>query len=175
MVYAALAISVLALAFTVLSFWWLHARRGSLEAAPPRAYAFTDRVRLRLPLAFFNTGAAALIVTDLRLVVEDAPSAGPLRWETTRSKLRPASDDGFAYATPFSIQGRATREVIAEFGHNRGWSPDAASHHRVRLQAKVHPSDEWKDVEAFDWWAPPEAKAMGRYIAYRNEPSEPVD
>ncbi|MBD0281673.1 MAG: hypothetical protein ICV69_05700 [Thermoleophilaceae bacterium] len=139
MVYAALAISGFTLAFTVLSFWWLHARRGSLEAAPPRTYAFIDRVRLRLPLAFFNTGAAALIVTDLRLVVEDAPSGQPLRWETTRSKLRPESDDGFAYATPFSIQGRATREVIAEFGHNRGWSPDPASRHRVQLQAKVHP------------------------------------
>jgi len=48
MVYAALTVSVLALAFTILSFWWLHARKGSLTAAPPRTYAFVDKVRLRL-------------------------------------------------------------------------------------------------------------------------------
>jgi hypothetical protein len=59
MAYAAVGISVLALAFTVASFWWLHARRGALTATRPRAYAFLDRVRLRLPLAFFNTGAQA--------------------------------------------------------------------------------------------------------------------
>lgn len=174
MVYAALTVSVLALAFTVLSFWWLHARRGSLEVAPPRTYAFTDRVRLRLPLAFFNTGATALIVTDLHLPVEGRASGEPLRWITTRSRLRPESDDGFAFATPFSIQGRATREVVAEFGHDLGWSPAPASRHRMRLQAKLHPSNKWKDVAAFDWWAPSSADAMSMYIAHRNERPEPV-
>jgi hypothetical protein len=172
MVYAALAISGLALAFTILSFWWLHAREGSLTAARPRTYAFADRVRLRLPLAFFNTGAKALIVTDLQLRSGEERPAEPLRWMTTRSKLRPESEDGFAYATPFSIQGRATREMIAEFGHDLGWSPDPASRHRVRLQAKVHPSDEWKDTAAFEWWAPASADAMTSYLAHRNEPPE---
>jgi hypothetical protein len=62
MTYVALGVSGLALAFTVASFWWLHARTGSLEAAAPRSYAFADKVRLRLPFAFFNTGAKALIV-----------------------------------------------------------------------------------------------------------------
>jgi hypothetical protein len=174
MVYAALTVSVLALAFTVLSFWWLHARQGSLTAAPPRTYAFTNRVRLRLPLACFNTGAKALIVSDLQLLVGDEASREPLRWITTRSKLRPESDDGFAFATPFSIQGRGTREVIAEFGHDLGWSPDPASRHRVWLQAKVHPWTEWKTVATFEWWAPPAADAMTNYLAHRNEPPESV-
>jgi hypothetical protein len=116
----------------------------------PRTSAFVDRVRLRLPLAFFNTGATALIVTDMQLVVEDGPLGEPLRWLTTRARLRPESDDGFAYATPFSIQGRATREVVAEFGHDLGWSPRPASRHRVRLQAEIHPSNKWEDVASFD-------------------------
>jgi hypothetical protein len=47
------------------SFWWLYARRGSLEVGQPGAYAFASKVRLRLPLAFYNTGARSLIVTDL--------------------------------------------------------------------------------------------------------------
>ena len=174
MAYAALIVSGLALAFTVLSFWWLYARQGSLTAAPPRTYAFTDKVRLRLPLAFFNDGGRALIVTDLQLLVEDEPSGEPLRWETTRSKLRPESDDDFRFATPFSIQARATREVIAEFGHDLGWSPSPASRHRVWLQAKIHPWNEWETVATFEWWAPPAADAMTNYLAHRNEPPEPV-
>jgi hypothetical protein len=37
--YAAVALAVLALVFTVSSFWWLNARKGSIEATKPRAYA----------------------------------------------------------------------------------------------------------------------------------------
>jgi len=171
MVYAALLVSGLALAFTVGSFWWLHARRGSLTATAPRSYAFAEKVRLRLPLAFFNTGAMALIVSDLRLIIEDETSRNPLGWITTRTRLRPEPDDGFAFATPFSVQGRGTKEVIAEFGDDLGWTPAPGSRHRIRLQAQVHPSEEWDDVVAFDWWAPPSADVMKRYIAHRNEPA----
>jgi hypothetical protein len=88
MAYAALLVSALALAFTIGTFWWLNARKSSLEAAAPASYAFADKVRLRLPLAFFNTGAKALIITDLRLVLVDSERE-PLAWITTRAKLRP--------------------------------------------------------------------------------------
>jgi hypothetical protein len=175
MVYAALAVSLLALAFTIGSFWWLHARRGSLTATRPRSYAFVEKVRLRLPLAFFNTGAEALIVSDLRLVIENQPSRKPLRWTTTRTKLRPEPDDGFAFPTPFSVQGRGTKEVVAEFGDDRGWAPAPGSSHRIRLEAQVHPSDEWEDVVAFEWWAPLSADVMKQYIAHRNEPAVESD
>jgi hypothetical protein len=169
MAYAAVAISVFALAFTVTSFWWLHARRGALTATRPRVYAFVDKVRLRLPLAFFNTGAEALIVSDLRLVIGDDGTREPLRWMTTRTKLRPEHDDGHAFATPFSVQGRGTRELIVEFGDDRGWTPAPGSRHSIVLQAQVHPSEAWSDVVAFAWWAPP-SDAMSRYLAHRNEP-----
>jgi hypothetical protein len=166
---AALLVAVLALGFTIASFWWLHARRGSLTVARPRAYAFADKVRLRLPLAFFNTGAVALIVSDLRLVVDD-PTRAPMEWVTTRTKLRPEKEDGFAFATPFSVPGRGTREVIAEFGDNSGWSVTPGSKHRMAVEAQMHPAEKWVGLATFDWWAPPSADNMGRYIAYRNEP-----
>ena len=175
MVYAALAVSVLALAFTVASFWWLHARRGALTATRPRSYAFADKVRLRLPLAFFNTGAKAFIVSDLQLRIEDETSRDPLRWITTRAKLRPERDDGFAFATPFSVQGRGTNEVIAEFGDDHGWTPAPGTKYRLRLQAQLHPSQEWDDVVSFDWWAPPTAEAMKQYLAHRNESADDGD
>ena len=44
----ALLVAVLALLFTVASFWWLDARRGSLQVGQPRAYAFANKPRLRL-------------------------------------------------------------------------------------------------------------------------------
>jgi hypothetical protein len=169
--YAALLVAGLALAFTVSSFWWLNARRGSLTAARPRTYAFANpaQLRLRLPLTFFNTGAKALIVGDLRVVLDDEPKRQPLEWITTRTALRPEAEDGFAFATPFSVTGRNTKEVIAEFGDDLGWAPKAGSRHRLRLQAEIHPQDRWVDVVRFDWWAPPQ-EAMGSYIAHRNTP-----
>ena len=104
---AALVVALLALVFTVGSFWWLHARRGTLEVAQPHAYAFTSKVRLRLPLAFHNTGATALVVANLRLRIDNDPDRPELPWNTTRSTLRPEPDDGFAYATPFAVQVEA--------------------------------------------------------------------
>lgn len=86
----AVLVAVLALVFTIASFWWLHARRGSLEVAPPRSYAFHEMVRLRLPLTFFNTGAVALIVSDLRLVViENEASREPLWLDYHSHQARP--------------------------------------------------------------------------------------
>ena len=173
MAYAAVTISLLALAFTITSFWWLHARQGSLTATRPRGYAFAsapDKVRLRLPLAFFNTGAQALIVSDLRVIFDDEAREA-LPWITTRSKLRPEKDDGFAFATPFAVQGRGTRELIVEFGREEPWGPQPGSSHRLRLQAQLHPAERWIDVTTFDWWAPSTAESMSSYIAHRNEPA----
>ena len=166
----ALIVAILAFTFTVASFWWLHARRGKLEVARPQAYAFASKVRLRLPLALYNTGASALIVSDLRLVVDD-PGRGPLGWITTRAGLRPEEEDGFAFATPFAVPGRGTREVVAEFGDNLAWSPEPGSKHRMAIEAQVHPASEWVGLASFDWWAPPSPEFMGSYVTYANAPA----
>lgn len=46
MAYVSVLIAVLALVFTVVSFWWLQARGGKLTAAAPSAYAFANKPRL---------------------------------------------------------------------------------------------------------------------------------
>ena len=69
----ALLVAVLALLFTVASFWWLNARRGSLQVGQPGAYAFANKPRLRLPTAFYNTGARALIVHSRKDIVDRSP------------------------------------------------------------------------------------------------------
>lgn len=64
----------------------------------PRSYAFADKVRLRVPLVLFNTGAKALIVSERRLVIVDEPARAALGWITTRFQLRPESD-GHRYSS----------------------------------------------------------------------------
>lgn len=173
--YSTIAVAVMALVFTVGAFWWLNARRGSITATHPRAYAFGGsgaQLRLRLPLALFNTGARALIVVDLRIALDSEPGRPELRWVTIRDRLRPEPDDGFAFATPFSIVGRGTREVIAEFepGPTVNWPAPAGVKHRLRLEAQIHPKDKWVQLAAFDLWAP-SPDARGQYLAHRNEPA----
>jgi hypothetical protein len=138
--------------------------------AQPHAYAFANKVRLRLPLVFYNTGARALIVTDLRLVVENEGSR-VFKWITTRSVLRPERNDDFAYATPFAVVGRSTKEVVAEFGDEvEGWSPSPGAMYRIRVEAVVHPEPTWVAITTFDWWAPPPDAETNEYLTYRNEP-----
>ena len=179
MTYAGFITGGLALVFTIAAFWWLNAGTGKLTVTAPRAYAFGgagERLRLRLPFGFFNTGAVARIVADMRIVHVSEPKRPELRWVTTRDRLRPESEDGFAYKVPFAVAGRGTTEVIAEFEPSAGldWSPPSGVTHRLALQAQVHPEDEWVTLVTFDWWAPPEAK-RGQYLAHRNEPNPRSD
>jgi len=167
-----LVIALAALAFTVASFWWLNARRGRIEATTPRSYAFATRpaqTRLRLPLAFHNTGATPLVITDLRLLVEDDPHVTSFPWETTRDRLRPEREDGFRYATPFAVPGRGVTEVIVEFGAEGEWPVFPAQHRRMRVEASVHPAESWAVVTEFDWWAPPMGINFTQYLAHRND------
>jgi len=86
--------------------------------------------------------------------------------------LRPEPDDGFAFKTPFAVLGRSTRELIIEFGDEESaWNPETGRRYSVRVQAQIHPSDEWVDVVTFGWWAPPTTATLNRYIAYANSPA----
>lgn len=179
MTYVGVITGALALVFAAVSFWWLNARRGKLRVTDPHAYAFggsRELLRLRFPFAFFNTGAVARIVDDMRIVHVSEPERPHLRWLTTRDRLRPEREDGFAFQTPFSIAGRATKELIAEFQPSAGldWSPPSDVTHQLALQAQLYPKHEWVTLVTFDWWAPPEEK-RSHYLAHRNEPNPRSD
>lgn len=166
----ALVVTLIALAFAILSFWWLNARRGEIEVARPISYVFSNTVRLRLPLAFFNTGAVALIVADLRVLVDSDGTREPMPWIAVLPNIRRSDAEGDVseFATPFTVPGRGAHRVVVEFGDSLGWSPEPVSQHMLRVQAKVHPVDAWRDVGSFDWWAPPDAATMGLLLTYRN-------
>ena len=113
------------------------------------------------------------IVSDLRLLLVDADQP-PLRWIATTSQLRPQSTNEGDFATPFAVSGRGTRELVIEFGHEQGWSPELGSKHRIRLEAEFHDRTKWRTLAEFDWFAPPRGAELNRYITYRNAtPEEP--
>src|SRR3954447_5679084 len=104
MPYAGLSISVMALVFTVGSFWWLHARPGTLRVYEPTtwaAYVSRNRSALRIPLVLHNTGAATLVVLSVRLRFLGGGELMP--WEWTRTRVDPKGDDVQDVTAPFSI------------------------------------------------------------------------
>ena len=69
--WPAVVVAACALLFTVASFWWLNARRGRLRSFEPHSFAayYTPALALiRVPVIFYNNGAAPIVVQDLRLV-----------------------------------------------------------------------------------------------------------
>lgn len=151
MPYAALAISIMALLFTVTSFWWLHARPGKLRAYEPTtwaAYVRQDRSALRLPLLLHNTGATAVVVTGLRL--RFAEGGEVMTWEWTRTRVQPRSDDVHDATAPFSIAGGDTHELVAEFvGCYPGVVPEQRGY-PVMIEAHSSRSDDWQRVLSFE-------------------------
>lgn len=160
----AIFVSILALVFTITSFWWLNVRRGSLRAGVPAFFAFAgtpQRLRVRLPLVIHNTGAASIIVDDLRLVVD----SHVLRWITVRRSVRPEKDDLVDFASSVHVAGRQSLRFFAEFGEDPSpWHPEPGRCYKLRIDRQVNTS--WKPLLAFDWWAPKEN--MNRYVAHRN-------
>lgn len=151
MSYAALLVSVLALLFTISSFWWLYARPGRLRVYEPTtwsAHLSKDRSALRLPLVLHNTGAASLVVISLRVRFIEGGELMP--WEWTRTRVDPQSDDIQDVTAPFSIPGRDTRELVAEFvGSYPGVVPDPRGY-PVAVDARSSAADDWQEVLRFD-------------------------
>jgi hypothetical protein len=86
--YWPIVVGVLALAFTVLSFWYMNWRRGKLRVGNIQHFGAgkalegnadeKNVVVITLPLILFNTGARPLVVESLRLVQNSTDSLSVL-------------------------------------------------------------------------------------------------
>lgn len=168
-------VAVIALLFTVGSFWWLYARRGHLAVSAPRSYAFAaqeSHMVLRLPLAFYNTGASSLVVVDLRIVFVGEANIGSMPWVATALSLEPSKVDGQEFTVPFAVDGRRVDNVIAEFLRlDPVAAPEPLTEYRLRLEGVVGQKAKWVTLLDFDWTSPPDVAKYPVFTPYRNPPS----
>lgn len=92
-----MAVSVLALAFTILSFWYMNWRRGKLRVGNIQHFGAgkalegnADKknvVVITLPLILFNTGARPLVVESLRLVSNSIDLLSVLSFERVDDQI----------------------------------------------------------------------------------------
>jgi hypothetical protein len=158
---------VVALLFTVASFWWVYLRRGGLEATSPTTYsaiATDEEVLITLPLVVFNKGAAAIVVEDLRLTV----AGRTLRWRCIRSSVDPAYGDVVDLPAPFAIPGRTAHRVFAEFSESpTRWTPELGRAYDAQVEVRTR--GRWRPLLDFEWWAP--RNDLDAYVAHGNEPA----
>jgi len=113
----ALAVAIVALGFTIGSFWWLNTRAGKLAiVGEPRSYSFAaaGNFILNLPLVFTNARPGAAVAINLRLHL-DAPGFPSLvPFVATHEGVKPEKESR-KMATSIVVQGRETRLVCCEF------------------------------------------------------------
>ena len=168
----ALLVSVVALIFTVASFWWLQARRGKLTMSGIPAFsgyiASDCQLGVRLPILLYNTGARTRLVDELRLVF---PSwdPGQAQWQTFHPTLKPQSgdEDTDDFAGPYPIDGRRAAMRFVKFTYPFGTSLPEPVGTLCRVEARLDGSSAWTVVGSFTLYLGHMAHP-DRFITYRN-------
>lgn len=167
MPYAAVSVALLALAFTIGSFWWLHARTGPLRTYRPDGFAASIGGRystLRIPLVLHNTGAAATVVLGLRLRFVDTGEV--LDWEGICPALEPKPGEARDFSQPVAVAGRSTRELVAAFnGTLPGVVPEGRPYD-IAVEGRTGRKG-WHSIATFDLRLE-NLLHPGRYIVFSN-------
>jgi hypothetical protein len=146
----ALVISVLALLFTVTSFWWMNWRPSKLLVGRPRCYAAigseTGNVIVEIPLVFFNRGATPVLVQNLRLRI--ANRGGPLAFNAIVDSI--GTDHGRRLATQFPVRQHEAVFLICEFQRGGGGLLFQAGRYSVTLEGVWGRSTRWRGLAKFD-------------------------
>ena len=168
-------IAILALLFTVGSFWWLQARQGRLRSYQPHTFALTNtsnQALFRFPLVFYNTGPKPIVIRDMKLLFPKQPVVPALAWLNTRSQLKPAPDDGHQFPAVFSVPGRQAQQYFIEFGidaKNPLPGIDLAAHeHKVRVDVLLGHKRRWTRLVTFALRAQ-DVDTPGAYLTYSND------
>jgi hypothetical protein len=155
--WPALIISILALVFTIFSFWWMNWRRGKLIVGPPRSYAMAAQkeglLLVRIPLVFYNDGAATQVVQNLRLTLEqnDIKSEAMKFTATVSDLLGGDFKDGTRqFASQFAVEGRKSHSGYFEFQLRSSTFVPSQGKCKATLEAKLDDSMNWKTLLVFE-------------------------
>ena len=138
---------------------------------------FQSQALIRLPLVLYNTGAKPIIVQDLRLSFLEKPGIGPLPWRTSRSQLKPDTDDGSKLPAAFSIPGRTAQQHFIEFGIDlKNPLPGIdlkTRQYQVLVEVLLGHKKRWRQLLTFPLGAKHIEKPVA-YLAYSNTALRPA-
>lgn len=178
---AGVCISCTALLFTIGTFWWMQWRKGKIVVGAPRTYTAISHQKhnfllVRLPLVFYNTGAATIVVQNLRLTLEQNGRKSPvLYFNQTVSELDVEQEGG--WAKQFPVEGRKAVLLICEFLRKpRSGFAFSAGICNAKLEGKFDDDTSWKVIGTFKLLTPEaylstlNVKDIGGLIPYDNDP-----
>jgi hypothetical protein len=146
---AALALSLVAIAFSAFTFWWLNWRPGKLHLNIPTTYAGyggSDKLLLEFPFVFYNGGGTPVVVDDLRIRLPQEPGI-PLAFNATVDKI--GTDEGRVFSTPFWIGPRQAVGLICEFQRAPGDLSFELRDYKLILEGRLNGSRSWKRLLTF--------------------------
>lgn len=172
-----IVIAVLALLFTISSFWWIQVRRGRLVCPAPGTYAGyfgDDRLLVVLPLVLYNTGPAPIVILDFRLWLKKPDGQPPLhcRWRAVQPGINPAGSDGAGrvFPSPLPVEGRRAVERFIEFGCLSPNLDPTKGPYAATVEMKVSHRKDWQTLISFDFNSQISAADPRRLLVRPNDP-----
>ena len=167
---AALVLSIVALLFTGYTFWWQHWRPARLVVSSPRVYAgfgTSDKLLLEFPFVFYNDGARAIVVDDLRLRLPN-DGGSPLGFNATVAAI--GTDQGRTFATPFFVGAQQAEVRICEFQRRPGDLVFERRDYKVIVEARLGGLERWSHLNTFTLRVTDQAlKTLGsRFLVHPN-------
>jgi hypothetical protein len=146
-------LALIGLMWAIGTFWWMNWRKGRIITSIPRTYAavsqgMSEMLLVRLPLVFYNTGAATIIIQNLRLTLEqNKRKSAILYFNRTASELNASAET--EWARPFPVEGRKACSVICEFLRKPGRFVFSKGGCNALLEGKFDSDKKWRMVSNF--------------------------
>ena len=153
MEFAAILISILALLFTVGSFWYMNWRPGVLRIGNIRSYAAIaaePHLVIAIPVAFSNRGALPVLVDNLRLRLPDHGDALTALWFDAIVEKLGNQSEGRQPAIPFAVRGGEVVVKVCEFRRQRSGFVFGEGKYKVAIDARTDCDETWVEKKSFE-------------------------